>query len=142
MAYTTLQELNDRYGESLLIELTDRGDSSINVVNADTVTQAINDAGAQIDGYLQGRYKLPLAETPPLIKDLAKAISIYKLHVFSASEKIKEEFKDAVATLRDIGKGTVRLPIAGIEPAGSGSSGVQITDRERPLEASKMTGFI
>ena len=142
MAYTTLQELNDRYGENLLVELTDRGDVSTGAVDANTVTQAIEGAGALIDGYLQGRYTLPLSETPPLIADLAKAISIYRLHVYEASDKIQSEYKDAVTALRDIAKGTIRLPIAGVEPTGSDETGVKITDRERPLEASKMTGFI
>ncbi|MVO16851.1 gp436 family protein [Parasedimentitalea huanghaiensis] len=142
MAYTTLAQLNDRYGERLVIELTDRDEAPTGVTDTDTVDQAIEGAAAQINGYLQGRYALPLAETPPLIKDLAEAIAIYRLHIYSASDKIEAEHKAAVAALRDIGNGTIRLPIAGVEPKGSGGTGVRITDRERPLTAQNLKGFI
>jgi len=142
MAYTTLQQLNDRFGDRLLIELTDRDEVSTGVVDVDTVTQAIDGAGAQIDGYLQGRYNLPLAETPPRIKDLAQVIAIYRLHVYEPSEKIQADYKDAVSALKDISRGLVSLPIAGIEPVGSGTTGVRLTDRERPLTAQNLKGFI
>lgn len=142
MAYTTLQELIDRYGEAMLIELTDRGDVSTGAVDAETVTQAIAAAGAQIDGYVGSRYALPMAETPPLIAKLARAITAWELHIYDAPDKIKDDYREAVGTLKDIARGAVVLDIAGNEPEGNGSSGVQITDRERPLTAQNLKGFI
>jgi len=45
-------------------------------------------------------------------------------------------------TLRDISGGGVRLPIAGADAPGTGSSGARLTDRERPLTQASMKGFI
>ncbi|WIY25059.1 gp436 family protein [Parasedimentitalea psychrophila] len=142
MAYTTLQQLIDRYGEAMLIGLTDRDDVSTGAVDPETIDQAIASAGAQIDGYVGSRYALPMAEVPPLIAKLARAITCWELHVYAAPDKITEDYKEAVATLKDISRGAVVLDIAGTQPEGNGSSGIQITDRKRPLEASKMGGLI
>jgi phage gp36-like protein len=140
--YTSLAELIDRYGNSHLISLTDRADMATGVIDTGVIDQALASADALINGYLTGRYKLPLSETPPLIADLAQAIAFQKLHLFDLPPQVKEDKADALKTLENIARGIVRLPIDGVEPAGSGASGVQTTDRERPLEASKMTGFI
>ncbi|MDF2232176.1 DUF1320 domain-containing protein [Albimonas sp. CAU 1670] len=142
MSYATLQQLTDRYGERMLVMLTDRGETATRQIDGDTVDRALADADALIDGYLAGRYALPLAETPPLIVDLAQRIAIWNLHTSAADEKIEADYKDARATLKDIASGAARLPVAGVEPPSSGASGVRITDRERPMTEANMKGWI
>ncbi|MDE4175798.1 DUF1320 domain-containing protein [Phaeobacter sp. PT47_59] len=142
MAYTTQDKLIARYGESLLVELTDRAEVPTGLIDAATVTDAIGGAAALIDGHLQGRYTLPLSETPPLIEEVAEAIAIYRLHRYSPEEKIKDEYKDALSTLGKISDGKIRLPIQGVEPATKPGNGVRVTDRERPLTAANMKGLI
>lgn len=142
MSYTTLDQLNDRYGARLLIDLTDRGDVATGLVDQDTVDQAIADADAMIDGYLKGRYLLPLAEVPPQVAALSRAISIWNLHVFDAPKQIEAGYRDAMAQLRDISKGIITLDVAGVEPKTSPSQGVMTTDRERPLSEDSLKGFI
>ena len=88
------------------------------------------------------RYKLPLASTLPAIADIAQVIAIWKLHVYAPDDKIATDYKKALTTLRDLSTGSQRLDLAGAEPESSGGSGVQVTDRDRPLQADKMTGFI
>ncbi|MEA3265213.1 MAG: DUF1320 domain-containing protein [Pseudomonadota bacterium] len=142
MSYIALQQLIDRFGERLLIQLTDRDNPPSGVIDEGVVARALTDTDAVIDGYLAGRYALPLAETPPLVADLAQAIAIYKLHPYAADPKIAEDYKEAIASLKRISDGVIRLPVAGVEPESSGSSGVQTIDRERPLTPENMTGFI
>jgi phage gp36-like protein len=142
VSYTSLIQLTDRFGEQTLVLLTDRAEVATNAIDTDVIDRALADTDAQIDGYLGNRYTLPLAETPPLIADLAQAIAYYKLHVYEPNPKIKDDYKDAIATLRDISKGVVTLDVAGVEPDVNDSSGVQITDRERPLTEASMKGFI
>jgi len=142
VAYTSLAQLIDRYGEANLIGLTDRGNPATGLVASDVVNRALEDADAQIDGHLAGRYQLPLAETPPLVADLAQVITWWKLHRYEPDPKVKADYEDAKRSLRDISNGIVRLSSAGVEPVGDDSSGVQITDRKRPMSAYKMTGFI
>lgn len=142
MTYATLQPLIDRHGEQLLVQLTDRSQPPSGAIDTDIVNQALANTDAVIDGYLAGRYILPLAVVPPLLADLALAIAIYKLHVYSPEAKIGEDYKLAMAELAKIASGTIRLPVAGVEPASSGASGVETTDRERPLTAENLKGFI
>lgn len=140
--YTSLEQLIDRYGDRMLIQLTDRGEVATDVIDEDVVTRALTDTDAMIDGYLKGRYVLPLTETPPLLSDIAQMIAIWKLHRFSPDEKIEKDYKEALAFLDRIATGKVRLPVAGIEPKTAGGSGARMTDRERPLTVENMKGFI
>lgn len=142
MTYATLQLLIDRFGERMLIELSDRDDPPAGAIVVAVVSRALADTDAVIDGYIAGRYALPLAEVPALLADLAAPIAIYKLHRFSVEGKIEQDYKDALATLDKIARGVVRLPIAGIEPESSGLDGVEVTDRERDFTPENLRGFI
>lgn len=143
MPYTSTPLMIDRVGEGMLIALTDRGEVPLGVIDATVMARAMADADAVINGYLAGRYVLPLAATPALIADIAAAVTLWKLHVTSPEDKIKADYDAAIKTLRDIASGVIRVPdVAGVEPASSGASGVQIVDRERPFTAENMKGFI
>jgi phage gp36-like protein len=142
MTYCTLDQLTDRYGEPMLVDLTDRAAEPTNEIDTEVIDRALADADAVIDGYLKGRYLLPLASTPPLLCDLAQVIAVYKLHRNAASEKIRKDYEDAMRSLREIASGAIRLDVAGIEPASSGTSGVRTSDRPRDLTPENMKGFI
>jgi phage gp36-like protein len=142
MSYASQADLVARYGEDLLIDCTDRATPPAGTIDAAVVTRALEDADAMIDGYLKARYALPLPATPPLLRDLAQAIAIYKMHRDSAADKIRNDYTDALKTLALISGGTIRLDLAGVEPASSGASGVRTTDRNRPLTNVNMKGFI
>lgn len=142
MTYATQENLTDRYGEELLVQLTDHAVPATGAIDASVVARSLADTDAQIDGYLAVRYKLPLAVTPALVADLAQQIAIYKLHRTSASEKIKDDYNAALKVLRDISTGVVRLDVEGVEPTVSGSQGVQATDRARDMTPDNLKGFI
>lgn len=142
MTYATLQQLTDRYGARMLVALTDRGAVATGVIDAAVIARALADTDAMIDSYLAGRYALPLAEVPPALADIAQALAIWKLHPHQPDAKIELDYKEALRTLREINSGAVRIPVAALEPAGTGGSGARITDRERPLTAENLRGFI
>jgi len=142
MPYTTLAKLTARFGQRLLLQLTDRAAPPAGVVNAAIVDQAIADTDGVIDGYLAGRYQLPLTDVPPQLADLALTIAIYKLHPFEPDPKIRSDYEQALKTLREIASGVFRLPIAGLEPAALNDSGVLTNDRERPFTEDNLKGFI
>ncbi len=142
MPYTTVEDLSDRYGERLLISLTDRDEVATGAIVQDTVDQAIADADALIDGYLKGRYQLPLADVPAQVAAMSRAISIWNLHVYDAPKQIEAGHKEALGQLRDIAKGLISLDVAGIEPKTNSGQGVMTTDRERPLTEDSLKGFI
>lgn len=142
MAYTTLAALTARYGAEMLIRATDRGEVATGQIDTVVVGKACDDATALIDGYLSGRYALPLPEVPPLVAALAEDVAIYRLHPYEPDPKIKADYEAALRSLRDVASGTIRLPIAGVEPASAGTSGAEFTDRERPMTEASMKGFI
>lgn len=142
MAYCTVDQLIKRYGAAVLVQLSDRAEVATGTVDADLFARVIADAEAVIDGYLKVRYALPLADLPRLVTDLAQRIAIYFAHGQVAPEKITADYKEAIATLRDISKGLVQLELDGTEPAASGSGDVLTNNPERPLTAATMKGYI
>lgn len=142
MTYCTLQQLTDRFGEKMLRQLTDRATPAAGAIDEAVVDRALADADATINGYLAGRYKLPLEETPALVADIAQSITIYKLHGSVVAEKIDTDYQDAIRRLREIASGVVRLDVAGVEPASSGTEGVRVTDREREMTPENLKGFM
>jgi phage gp36-like protein len=142
MPYTSLADLTARYGERLLVALTDRGDVATGAIDTSVVDRALADTDAMIDGYLAGRYALPLAAVPTILTDLAQQIAIWKLHVAAADPKIEADYKDAMRALRDIAAGTITLSVAGVAPAGSGSSGARVAASDALLTAETLKGFI
>jgi phage gp36-like protein len=142
-AYVTQAQLVDRFGNKMLLDLTDRATPRANVIDAAVVTRAITDAGALIDGYLKGRYQLPLASTPALLLPVASAIAIYLLHGQLTTEKIRLDYQDAIKTLYSLSMGTIRLDVAGAEPAANQASGSpQTNSPARPILNGTIGGFI
>lgn len=142
MPYTTLEELTKRYGTLLLTQLTDRAEVATGQIDADVVAEAIADADAMIDGYVGGRYVLPMTAVPPLLETVAKAIAIHKLHVYEPAPKIEADYRDALATLKDISRGAISLDVAGVTPATTSTSSARVTDRARPMTEATLKGFI
>lgn len=142
-AYATLSDMTARFGAQLLIGLTDRGAVATGAVDEALVTKALADAGETIDGYLRAAgYQTPLGEVPGNVADLCLSIAVWKLYITEAPEKIAQDYRDAIRALEAISKGVIKLAVAGVEPASTGGSGVQVTDRERPLTEATMKGFI
>lgn len=142
MAHCTIDDLTDRYGETLLIQLSDRGGAVPVAPDANLFARAIADADALIDGYLAPRYALPLAATPAIVTDIAQRIAIYNAHGQTVAEKIRDDYRAALAQLKDIASGAIVLDVAGAEPASSGSLEVRTNQPARPITAATMKGYI
>lgn len=143
MSYATLAQLIDRYGQNPLVLLTDRGQNALGVIDEAVVARALADTDAVIDAHLKAKYTLPLSVIPPLLADLAASVAIWKLHRGDPSQKVRDDYKDALAALKALAEGALSLPVeTGEEPATSGGNGARVTDRERPLTAETMKGYI
>lgn len=122
MPYTTLTDLVQRFGAAELIQQTDlTGSGELDPV---AVSNAITDAAALIDGYLSGRYSLPLSVTPPLLVMLCCDLARYALYVDAAPEIIEKRRDQAVATLRDIAAGRVQLDVGQADASPPAPSGL------------------
>lgn len=143
MTYATLDQLKAKLGEQTMVSLTDRDEPRTGGIVVAVVDRALADTDAMIDGFLAGRYKLPIeGGIPAQLPPIALAIAAYLLHPFTPDGKIKDDYVDARADLGRIASGTIRLSIAGIEPGTSGATGVQATDRPRDMTPDNLRGFI
>ena len=113
--YCTLQDLIDRGWERELIQVTDK--DRVNQISAIDVEQAIKDASADIDGYLQGRYALPLEVTVPKLTHTACDIARYYLHDRKPTEHITKRYEVAIRWLEQVARGTIKLGVIGVAEA-------------------------
>ena len=142
MAYVTETQLIERYGERMIVQLTDRTRPAAGIRDSAVIARALDDAAAMADGYLAARYRLPLSATSALMVDLVAVIAIYKLHRETVPDKIRADYEDGLKRLADLSAGRIRLDVAGIEPAGNGSAGILATDQDRLFTADSLKGFV
>lgn len=118
MAYTNLAELQTKIQSASLAQLTD--DAAGTTIDEAKVAEAIAYADELIDGYLRGRYSLPLSTVPKLISKLSIDITVYQLYArrpeSGIPEAISEQYKNATSVLDRIQKGLISL---GVEQAAS-----------------------
>ncbi len=124
MPYATLDNLIDRYGESELVQLTDRVNVPPIQIDTAVVAAALVDADAIINGYLAGRYTLPLPATPPVLVEHASVIARYKLWKDAASDKLRADYEDSMKFLTLLGQGKLSL---GVVPAPASTGDARIT---------------
>ena len=109
--YCTIDDIEKHTSSPTLIQLS--SDDGQEAVNRVVVEEAILYASTLIDGYLRGRYSLPLDTHFPLLRIIAIDLSVYRLYSRrmrnEMPEVIETEYKSAIATLRDIQKGVISL---------------------------------
>jgi phage gp36-like protein len=110
VTYATLSDLTDRAGETELRQIADRDRDG--VPDAGVIAAALADARDAIDGYIGAKYALPLADVPPLVRVWAVSIARYILHRNGAPDHVAQDYKDAIAALKDVSRGLITLPVA------------------------------
>lgn len=136
--YCTLSDLIDRFGRDELVQLTDRAAVPTGDIDAAVVERAIGDAGQLIDGYVAGRYRLPLDPLPDLVRRIACDLARFYLHSNDPTEAVKDAHKEALRLLDRIAGGTVTLQAAGIggtlaAPAGAPTLAAFMPGGDRPM---------
>ena len=126
MTYCTQADLIERFGAAEITQLSDR--AGLGTLDSAVIDGAIADADAEIDGYLSGRYALPLANAPAVMSRLACDISRYYLFGHDVTDLVKERYDQAIAYLVKIATGVIGL---GPEDPGpdSGTASVQSDTR-------------
>lgn len=109
--YCTLDDIEKHTSTPTLIQLT--SDDGQDEIDKTVVEESILYSSALIDGYLRGRYSLPLDICFPLLRVLAVDLSVYRLYSRRMQNEMPEvidsAYKNAIATLRDIQKGVISL---------------------------------
>lgn len=140
MAYITEQDLVSRFGQREIQQLSDR--SNMGTIDSAVVSTAINDASAEIDTYLAGKYALPLASNPVVLISVAANIARYHLYDLRATEIVQARYDDAIKFLKAISNGTASL---GLDSSNtnveSSSAGVKSSIPSRVFNDSSLAGY-
>lgn len=107
--YATLQDMQSRFGADLLRVAVLPGTADL---DEDAITQALTDASSLIDGYLAGRYPLPLEHVPTALVPICCDIARHRLYGEQAPEQIGKRYDAAISFLKSVGKGELALGLA------------------------------
>lgn len=140
MPYCTKQDLIDRFGLIELVNLTDR--ENTDVENDVVIEQAINDACAEMDGYLASRYTLPLTVAPTTLKPICCNIARYKLYDEQATEQVSKRYDAAIKFLFSVSKGEISLGVDGLGAKATSTDFAQMQSAGSVFARDKSTGFI
>ena len=126
MAYATANDMTARYPNRDLVQLTNE-DPTQTTVNTVAVEQALGDASAEIDGYLESRFTLPLSDPPAVLTRLTCDIAMYRLQTLRPLHDVadaRKRYEDAIELLVRVARGEVTLGLApdNTEPAAATGS--------------------
>jgi phage gp36-like protein len=110
-----------RYPNRDLVQLTNE-DPTQTVINTTVIDQALADASAEIDGYLDGRFALPLTDPPVVLNRLACDVAMYRMQALRPIHDMadaRQRYDDAVQLLVRVARGEVTLGLTedNLEPA-------------------------
>lgn len=141
--YCTLTDITGAIPADDLIELTD--DASTGAVNQAVIDLAIADAGELLDGYLRGRYSLPLVPAPGLLKTLAVDVAVWRIYSrrvrLALPEAIDARYKNAIKLLEQIQSGKINLGIGAIVTPQPASSGPQFSAPDRVFTRDTLSDY-
>jgi phage gp36-like protein len=130
MAYAQPSDMIARYPNRDLVQLTNE-DPSQTTVNEAALTQALADASAEIDGYLESRFALPLGDPPAVLARLACDIAMYRLQALRPLHDLAEarkRYDDAVALLMHVADGTLTLGLSPDDHEPPEAAGAVVTE--------------
>lgn len=113
MTYAVISDLETRFGSAEILQLSDRDGNG----SADTgvVEAALNDAEAEVNGWIGRAVTLPLDPVPDTVKRIVCTVARYNLWQRNLPEDhpVYLAYRDAVKEMDAIGSGKIILPIAG-----------------------------
>lgn len=102
------------------------------------VQRALQDADDTINGYISGRYTLPLQPVPAVLARVACELARFYLYDDQVTDLIKDRHAANMKWLAEVSKGTVSLgadALSGVQPVSSAGaelvSGATVWKRER-----------
>lgn len=124
-AFVSPADLLAEYGHQEMVDLTDRSDPRTGEVDTGVAQRACDRAAAEVQAALAGRYALPLAQVPDLLRWLARDLAHYHLHLSEPADVTKDRAKEARRQLAAIQRGEMAL--------GLDVSGAPVQDRPQDL---------
>ncbi|MGO9798850.1 MAG: gp436 family protein [Candidatus Binatus sp.] len=151
MSYAQIADMEARFPNRDLVQLTNE-DPTVTTVGTASLQTALDDAGAEIDAYLAGRFELPLTDPPPVLLLWCCRIAFYNLFVLSPSLEAPAEvvarYTTIIKQLEQVRDGKLTLGIAtdtGEEPPPAAETvlteGPRVEGGARLMEWRRLKGF-
>lgn len=109
MTYASLTDLIARAGDKEILQIADRDRDLL--PDPDVIAAALTHADNLVNGYVGARYTVPLGTVPDLVRTWSVSIARYYLHRNGAPENVGQDYKDAIAALKDVAAGRIALPL-------------------------------
>lgn len=143
--YCTPEDIETHISTVTLIQLTNDSGTQ-DSIDTTVLEESLIYSSTLIDGYLRGKYTLPLNTQFPLLRVVSIDLSIYRLYsrrVYTdIPETICDNYKNAIKTLEQLKKGIITLETQDDEPIKS--SGEYRTNKDfsdRLFSKQKMSEF-
>ncbi|WP_421173759.1 gp436 family protein [Aeromonas enteropelogenes] len=140
MTYATPTDLDERYGAYFITQLSDK--DNLGERQELTITRALEDADELINGYLDGRYPLPLNTVPRVLMRIACSVARYYLEEACATERSDDDYKMAIKMLEKIGKGELSLGLSTEGERPEPGTSVEIVSGGHVFGRHRSKGFI
>lgn len=134
--YITGSDIQGALAADVVIYLVDDEKSrALTPAGQARIDQKIREAESEVNSYLAQRYTLPLPTVPDVLKAKAVDVAVYRLFLRrgirpnTADEMVENQYKNAVAWLRDVATGKASLTLTG--PTG-GSDGLKVGGGSEP----------
>ena len=145
MPYCTIEDIEKQLSTAVLIQLSNDYPEQ-NTVDNVVCEEAIIYSSSLIDGYLRGRYTLPLNTHFPLLRVIGIDLSIYRLYSrriqTEIPDHILENYKNAIKTLEGLKKGVITLESEDEQQVqSSGEYRTNKTPKDRLFNKRKMNEY-
>ena len=142
--YCTAEDLEIQLGKEPLIQLTN-DNCEQNFIDAVVCEEAILYSSTLIDGYLRGRYNLPLNTQFPLLRVVAMDLSTYRLYsrriMTEIPEVVCDAYKNAIKTLENLQKGIITLETQDNQTLQNGEYRSNKTELDRLFNKGRLSEY-
>jgi len=119
MAYATVRDMIERFGQTELVRLTTPADQDMDGIVMAVAEAKLDDASALIDSFIAKRYRVPMDVPPRVIVRAACILARYDLATGEQrepTEQMRLQRQETITWLRDIANGNVVLELDEVAP--------------------------
>lgn len=141
MSYSTIADFLDGFDLQEAIALTNQADPTATTVDETELQAALDNASAEIDLYVGGRYDLPLTSPPAFLGQICLDISRYRLEHGIPREDVRQRYDDALKKLEAIASGKIQLPTGTGSPSDAATRLAEWQEPTRVWDTNSLSQF-
>ena len=141
MSYATIADFLDGFDLQEAIALTNQADPTATTVDETELQAALDNASAEIDLYVGGRYDLPLTNPPAFLSQICLDVSRYRLEHGIPREDVRQRYEDALRKLEAIASGKIQLPTGTGSPSDAATRLAEWQEPTRVWDSNSLSQF-